>query len=642
MFVDPAGRSWYAGPFADPLRDLASQSIPHSWSQVLRLCERILYSDSTVRQALDRVLSYFLTDIQISGVDEEEREKYREYLYDKLGIHTQLRIIGLDYLCYGNSFVSVFEPFKRYLRCVAKVSSNDDDKKDENRECGFTAPLEQFYDDDSFKFEWSNFEFRAKCPRCGNFGVWDRMDIRYSGLDSSVRLKRWNPHEIDIIWDPHSCNSSYIWRIPHYYREMVKKGQIEHLSNVEWEIVEAIKHNKDLKFSKGVIFHLKEEPLAGTVTYGWGFPRILSNFRQIFHVQVLRRLNEAISMDYIMPLRVITPAPAGEGAVNKDWISNTPMHGFVSKVLNMIKVWRRDPASIHVLPFPIYYQIVGGDAKLLAPRDLLDQQYDMLLTGLGVPVELYKGSLSIQAFPTAARLFESNWNHLVYSLDKVLDFVMSKIAEFNSWKPARAKLKRPSIADDINRQLARLNLMAQGFISPETGLQSIGLDFKEEVSKQMENEQFKATEIQKLEERMRRSGLMQQFMLGQGQTMLGGQPADASAAGGGQGQGSQQGGSATADALGSMHNQGMAGTLDQLITMPPGDISPEEVMQRADIIAQDLLFNPRPEAMKDSILRKLKQSWPILHAAVKERMNDIRRQMRLAGGEMLMQQHRGM
>lgn len=135
---------------------------------------------------------------------------------------------------------------------------------------------------------------------------------------------------------------------------------------------------------------------------------------------------------------------------------------------------------------------------------------------------------------------------------------------------------------------------------------------------------------------------MQQFMLGQGQTMLGGQPADASAAGGGQGQGGQQGGSATADALGSMHNQGMAGTLDQLITMPPGDISPEEVMQRADIIAQDLLFNPRPEAMKDSILRKLKQSWPILHAAVKERMNDIRRQMRLAGGEMLMQQHRGM
>jgi len=51
--------------------------------------------------------------------------------------------------------------------------------------------------------------------------------------------------------------------------------------------------------------------------------------------------------------------------------------------------------------------------------------------------------------------------------------------------------------------------------------------------------------------------------------------------------------------------------------------TPEDMMATADSLAQQLLGSP--ETVKDSELRKLKQANPTLHALVKERMAQIRR-----------------
>jgi hypothetical protein len=64
--------------------------------------------------------------------------------------------------------------------------------------------------------------------------------------------------------------------------------------------------------------------------------------------------------------------------------------------------------------------------------------------------------------------------------------------------------------------------------------------------------------------------------------------------------------------------------------------TPQELQSAAEMLAQELLG--LPEGIKDSQLRELKQYNPTLHAIVKEKMDDMRSQMRQQGGAMLMQQ----
>lgn len=601
-------QAYSGGIFADPFEDIASTVMPTNMSQIFKTCERILYADGTTRQALDRVLSYFLTDIEIYDASDQEKEDYQTFLEEKLGIKPSLRIVGMDYLCYGNSFISILMPFTRYLSC---------------KSCHYEAPLRQIHDNPVYKFKWNTFQFFARCPSCKYTGEWDKIDRR-SDSDGEITIKRWSPQEIELIWDPFSGNVSYIWKIPEYYKRLIREGRLEHLAPANWEVVEAIRDNMDLKFEKDVIYHLKEDTLAGILNRGWGIPRLLANFRQIWQVQAFRRFNEAIALDYVIPFRVITPAPAGGGGGDpavKDPINNMNLGGFVQRVGSMLRLRRRDPAAWHVLPWPVQYQTLGGDAKQLAPRELLDQGYDILLNNLGVPVELYKGSITLQAAPTALRLFESNWNHLVYNLNRVLDFIMRRLAVLLSWQPAKAKLQRVTHADDLNRQLAKLNLMAQGLISETTGLKAIGLDKREETLRQLDDERFKAESQQKFVEDMEAAGLMSQMMQGQ-------QPVDpntqAAAGGGGE-----------AGVMPPAYQSIVA----QLPTGPNQKISPDELLTRAQTVAQQLMS--LPESQKDSELIRLKRVDQTLHSVVKAVMDDIRQQARTSGGAMVLAQQFG-
>ncbi len=47
-------------------------------------------------------------------------------------------------------------------------------------------------------------------------------------------------------------------------------------------------------------------------------------------------------------------------------------------------------------PVPLEYKALGGEANQLAPKDLLELALDTLLNSVGVPVELYRGGLTMQ------------------------------------------------------------------------------------------------------------------------------------------------------------------------------------------------------------------------------------------------------
>jgi len=613
--------------FPDPFCDVASLSMPESIQTALRWCEYIMNANGVYRQAIDRVVSYFITDIEVGDLGEntvgrEEKEKFKVFLDETIGIKNVLHTIGLDFLTYGNSFTSLLIPFRRYLSC---------------KKCGLEMPLRKVHNMSQCNFKWEDFQFHATCPQCKTHGIWRHIDRR-AGNDDGISVKRWPPLEIEILWDPYSTKCTYVWKIPEDYRNQIKQGYLHYLENASWEVIEAVKEGKNLMFDEGVIFHLKEDALAGMRNRGWGISRILTNFRQAWYSQILHRYNEAIALDYIVPFRVITPAPKGGDASSGDPVHTINLSSFSSRVSAMLRARRSDPARWNVLPFPVNYQALGGDASQLAPRELIDQSLDTLLKCIGMPIELFNGTLTLQAAPAALRLFEANWNHLPHNLNRFLRHLTDTISKTMSWEPVNVKLMRVTHADDLNRQMAKLQLMQGAQISKTTVLASVGLDYEEETKRMLEEEKIYSEEQKRMQEEMQQAQQMQD--MSQPANMLAGVgDPGAGATGMPPGGGAPAGGGAPP--AGPM--PGQVSAVDQFLMQrqnsPNVPRTPEELQTQAQLIANDLLS--KPESLKDGELIKLKRGDQMMHALVTSIMDDIRQQARAQGGAMLMQQQYG-
>jgi len=606
--------------------DYASTVMPENIRDALRFCEFTFHVNSMIREAARRIVSYFITDIKVESQDgeklgDDERQKYEIFLNNVLKVKQVLHSVALDFLCYGNSFTSLVLPFRRYLSCP---------------KCYFDVPLTEMMKNPVFSFKWQMPDFVAKCPnpKCGYSGKWHRVDRRLTD-EKQITIKRWSPYEMEIRYDMINDFREYIWRIPEDYRLQVRRGDPQVLPTVPWEVVEAIQSNGYLLFDKDVVFHMHEPTLAGVRSRGWGISRTLVNFRQAWYCQVLHRYNEAIALDYVVPFRVLTPAPSSSSNPEAgDPLMNMDLGGFSSQVQSMLRKRRRDPAAWHFLSHPIQYQMLGGEASKLAPTELMQQGITTLLNGFGMPAELYNGTLSLQAMLPAIRLFQSSWTYLTHYMNDFLTFVTMRTADSMGWEPARASLLPPTLTDDMNNVMAKLQLMQAQQISQTTALRGMGLDFKEETRQTLEEQRFKQEEQAKLQEEMDTASIMDQMAAPPPQAPPA--PGAAPATGG-----------APAPGGATPPNQPPAGPMDAAAqqmslttpTQPGQKITPQELQAKAEAIASQLLSVP--ESQRQSEMTKLKGQDPTLHAAVKQTIENIRQQARTAGGQMVMQQQFG-
>lgn len=615
----PTGRTFSDERWPDPFCDAASTAMPTSIQEALRWCEFLAIKNGVYREALRRIISYFITDIEIeeqpdNRISHEERQKYEAFLEDTIGIKNILHIVALDYIVYGNSFTSLLMPFRRYLSCQTKG-------------CGFEAPLAKIYDNPQYRFKWTDYEFHATCPKCKCAGKWKHIDRR-SGESGEIRVKRWSPHDIDIIWDPYSDTCTYVWRIPEEYRTLIRQGHLHVLETASWEVVQAVKENKNLKFDKDVVYHMREYALAGMRNRGWGISRVLSNFGIAWYLQVLWRFNEAIALDYVVPFRVLTPEQRAGGTESFDPVHSINLAGFTSRVNAMLRAHRKDPARWNVLPFSLKYNALGGEATSLAPKELIDQALDTLLSAIGVPVEFYKGTMSVQAAPAALRLFEATWSHLVHNLNVFLQRLAEQTSRMMSWEPVRVKLQRVTHADDLNRQMAKLQLMMGNQISKTTGLSSVGIDHPTETRRMFEEARFEADEQKRIQESMEQEAQTDELM-----KTLAPSPVQQIAS-----QLGAQGGAPGAAPGGASGGQMTA--VDQFImqrqNQPNVPTTPDELQAQAQGIAEQMMT--MPDAQRKGELAKLRKSDTTIHQLVLSILDEKRRQVKSDAGQQAMQQ----
>jgi hypothetical protein len=611
--------------FPSPFADVASLNMPENNRSVLNMAEYIFNQNGTYRQAMERVMSYFMTDVELGGdLGDDEKSKWHEYLREEIDVMLVMHKLLRDRMCYGNGFASIVIPFRRFLVC----------------KCGIQIILREAYYNSHFGFEFKNMEFVAKCPKCGYHGVWNVND-RPETDESKIKVKLWNVHEIEIVHDPYTEEVQYVWRIPEDYKRMVREGKLFHLERVSMEVLKAIRNNWLFVFHPDQLYHMKEPTVGGIRTRGWGVSRTMINYRQIYYLQVLKRYNEALALDYVIPFRLITPMPrpGAGGPQLGDPLLMQDQSSFMGGVRRMLRRRRRDPAMWHTLPFPVQYQALGGDASQLVPADMFTNAQETLLNDTGVPVDFYQGSMSIQAAPTSIRLFEAHWHPLVHDCNFFLKWLMGRISEVLSWEKGLIKLQRPGYADDIQRQMAMLQLMAGQTISQTSALRGFGLNWGDEQKLISEEARTQQEESARMQEEMEQSSFADGIAKGMPPGGMGMPPGGMAPGGAPAGAPAGDPAAAGAAGAGGMGGGMGGGMATGLVPTPNTPITPEDMMAEADAVAQQLLG--MPETVKDSELRALKQKNPMLHMAVKNRLEELRQDARTAGGAAMLQQQYG-
>jgi hypothetical protein len=314
-------------------------------------------------------------------------------------------------------------------------------------------------------------------------------------------------------------------------------------------------------------------------------------------------MNEALAEDYVMPVRIVTPDMGARGGFGSDGdpvLQGADFTKFTPKILEMFEEVRRDPNMWHVLPFPLKYQALGGDAKSLAPKDLLDQGQDELLNGMGFPSSLYRFDLQLQVMPAALRLFQASWPQIVTNFNAWLTWMTTQVCIGFNWKiPEEIKLQPSTLADDVELRQIQLQLASAKLISSQTALSAYGLDARREQQKVLREQADFQIEQQKVQEDQANRQQMTQQMAGQptGQPASMGGPSGAS-------------------------ESGMS--------------TPTSVVEEAQDLAQQ--WSQMDPNSRRKAMMAVKASRPDLHALASAEWDSIRQQAASQGQQQVMQQ----
>lgn len=274
--------------YPDPFFDLANNYIPRNIKTLFKYCKSFFYTNGFLRNVVTKLTEYPITDILYYGeFDEETRGKFDTVLYSQIKLKKLLIEMGLDYHTMGNVFLSFFQKFKRYLKCPI---------------CGEEHLI------DSIVFDIKKYEFRIKrCPKCESSDVIAGViDVPLKTLDA-LSIVRWAPENIDIEYNPISGSSAYFYSIPNKTKAQILAGNKTLLKDIPYIFLQALKEQKKIEMESNNLYHMKRPTLAEE-DMGWGKPLILPALKEIYYLQTLRRGNEAIAQEHIVPKKAVFPA----------------------------------------------------------------------------------------------------------------------------------------------------------------------------------------------------------------------------------------------------------------------------------------------------------------------------------------------
>ena len=314
------------------------------------------------------------------------------------------------------------------------------------------------------------------CPKCKAHDVTFTIVDNYLSSSEYLKFNRWSPENIDIDYDPISGESDYYYLIPNDTKKKIVSGDKKTLKRTPELFIRALKEKKRVELDKNNLYHFKRPTLAESDN-GWGKPVILSAMQDIWYLQHLRRGNEAIASEHIVPFRVLYPSSQG----NIDPLSQMNLSEWRGKLENELSLWKQDPNHISIFPIPIGQMNIGGDGKILTVTQEMKFIEESIINSLGVPLEFIKGGASWSGSSISLRIIENHFiNYRTLLEDFINQFMVRNINKFLGYPVVKVKFKKLRMADDAESKRLTLELATAGKLSTPTLLGEFGYNFNEE------------------------------------------------------------------------------------------------------------------------------------------------------------------
>ena len=574
----------------DPFITNSNLLIPKNFYTNLALARFMASKFPLYVSAAKRTVSHFVTDVQFTGKqgDKEERDQLKTYLIDNLGILDATQQAGLEWFIYGNTFPRIYFPFNRYLV--------------DRRDGKYIERSVDMFKPETISFDIDTMTYRIPDPKASG-PIETRPKVSFEFIDRKskdserIKIRFIDPSQMILQMNNISGTINYIYRFEEFFKTDVKQGsKIYQINETPKEMLNAIRKDQDFCFNPESIFHLANNFISGISYNGWGIPPILLSYQSMHDSAVLRCLNEAIGLDYMLPIRVISPTGTSGGG-GMDAAASINLGPWTAMAQNFIKNKRQDPTAMHIMPFPITYQELGGSGRQLAPMDLIKLYDDKMLSEAGFPVEVFNMSLQMQVLPSAIRAFEATYVHLQRKLSNFVRWVTKSIRNYQELEQIDVKLAMPSVADDMEKRHIWLQLAAGGEVSRETAYKAFSIDSAVEEARRRAEEDI---EIQKIKMKIQSDFEREQTIGSVDQTldamMQGPPPGPGGPAGPG------------APPAGGMQVPGA---------------TPLDIMQQAEEQAMQLL-QIEDDGERRKALNQIRGSNPQLYALVKQKMEEIR------------------
>ena len=455
--------------YPSPFFDIAHTYLPPSMKALLRWCRYYYLVNPLINCVIHKMSEYPVTEIVIDEQNAEIREKWEILLGQHLRYRAFQIEVGLDYYTYWICAVTIHFPFTKYLLC---------------KQCKHKEKAEKVY------YKWRNLEYIISCDKCGYEGAaavldWYERDLR------RIRLMRWNPEYINV--DPcfGGADPIYTFELPLQLKNDMILGKKTVLDTIPDIFVEALRRNKYIRFSDDNIFVFRR-PIISQKDNGWGMPLIMPVLKDTFYLQILRKAQEMIAQEHIVPLRVLFPQA---GSNTTDPYTTIDLNAWKGRVESEIAKWKYDSNYIPILPLPIGNETIGGDGKALGLYQEMDVWSRQIVAGMGVPQEFVYGGLQYSGSNVSMRMLENMFIGYRNDHENMLNnFVIRRIANFMQWPTVKAHMKRFKMADDLQRSAFYFQLNQAMKLSDQTLLAEVDQDAtveeerkKLELNRQLDN-----------------------------------------------------------------------------------------------------------------------------------------------------------
>lgn len=442
--------------YPHPSFDLSSAFIPPSMKELYRWCLYLYITHSEIKPILKKKVAYVQTPLIYTGSD-YAKKVWKKLLEEHINIKRVEIEALLDVNVYGVAYLSPYYPFERFLTCPT---------------CKKRFPLR------NLDWEYRGYQWQAKCKGCGYKGIFKSETVSVRNY-SRAGIIRWRPLDIEVNANPWTGHKEYVYRPPkHIVKKIEDPKRNRYLvETTPDEILMAIKEKKNFNIDRKQLF-VFSEPSPSSEDDSFPIPPLLHVFKDCWLYQTLRRAQEAIAAEHILPLTVLIPS-AAPGGVSPHM--NYNLATWAEEMQNNIRTWRRDPNAIFTAPFPASIENIRGDAQAL--NTYRDQEIvrQGIAGGLDVPIEFIIGNLQWSGGNVSLRVLENLFMNMIEDLERFESvFLVPRLQAFYRLPKIDVHHQEFKMADDPQQKQIVLSLRQTNTVSDRTTRQELGFDDEDE------------------------------------------------------------------------------------------------------------------------------------------------------------------